>query len=152
MYGVQRMTIYVSRFSVRWLAGPLVGTSTGVFAGALAEVKHATDKRTPCGFHFVAVFEAARRDRPLRARLHWNNGTLAGPAMAPCLMSRSTGPKIHRDLPCPRRSGGYGGLPIVRAMARLFEWDEVACGPAGASFVAQWSMPASESGGRGDAE
>jgi len=38
------------------------------------------------------------------------------------------------------------------AMARLFGWDELACGPSGELFVAQWSMPASERSGRGDAD
>jgi hypothetical protein len=49
------------------------------------------------------------------------------------------------------RGDAYGGLAIVRAMARLFEWREVACGPAGAAgdrFIASWSMPASETGAR----
>jgi hypothetical protein len=45
---------------------------------------------------------------------------------------------------------GYGGLSIVRAMARLFEWRELACGPDGERFVARWSLPASEGGRRGD--
>jgi two-component sensor histidine kinase len=50
------------------------------------------------------------------------------------------------------RAEAYGGLSIVRAMARLFEWTERACGPAGETFVAAWSIPASESGARGDAD
>jgi two-component sensor histidine kinase len=54
--------------------------------------------------------------------------------------------------PAPAGTGdAYGGLSIVRAMARLFEWREIACGASGDRFVAQWSMPASESG-RGDAD
>lgn len=56
---------------------------------------------------------------------------------------------------CPVR-GGFGlfvgELAIVRAMARLFGWQELACGASGERFVAQWSMPASERGGRGDAD
>jgi hypothetical protein len=37
-------------------------------------------------------------------------------------------------------------------MARLFAWDEVACGPSGDRFIARWAIPASETGGRGDAD
>ena len=57
--------------------------------------------------------------------------------------------------PSPDLAGpgdAYGGLQILRAMARLFEWSEIACGPSGERFVAQWSMPASERGGRDDAD
>jgi PAS domain-containing protein len=153
----------------------------------------------------TSVFEAARRDRTLRARLHWDNGTLAGPGDGAVLdvaidwpddyvvtcpvrggfglfvgelvtnavrhgrpstrpRVRITCDRVRKELTLvvenaiepalvpARRDGGYGGLPIVRAMARLFEWEEVACGPSGDSFVAQWSIPASESGGRGDAD
>jgi hypothetical protein len=50
------------------------------------------------------------------------------------------------------QGGGYGGLSIVRAMARLFEWSELACGPAGDRFVARWSIPASERDAHGDAD
>ena len=53
----------------------------------------------------------------------------------------------------PARPGdAYGGLAIVRAMARLFGWDERACGPSGERFIAEWSLPASEGTGRGDAD
>jgi two-component sensor histidine kinase len=51
-----------------------------------------------------------------------------------------------------RPGDAYGGLSILRAMARLFEWREIACGPSGDRFIAQWSMPASEGRGRGDAD
>jgi two-component sensor histidine kinase len=55
--------------------------------------------------------------------------------------------------PAPARAGdAYGGLAIVRAMARLFGWAELACGPSGDRFVAQWALPASESSARGDAD
>jgi hypothetical protein len=37
-------------------------------------------------------------------------------------------------------------------MARLFEWQEIACGPSTDRFVAEWSMPASEGVARGDAD
>jgi hypothetical protein len=46
----------------------------------------------------------------------------------------------------------YSTTPIVRAMARLFAWTELACGPAGDRVVARWSIPASEAGARGDAD
>jgi hypothetical protein len=153
----------------------------------------------------TSVFEAARRDRGLRARLHWDNGTLAGPGdgatldvaidwpadyVVTCpvrggfglfvgeLVTNavrhgrpSTRPRVQ--IGCDRvrkeltllvdnaidpaaapagQGGGYGGLSIVRAMARLFEWSELACGPAGDRFVARWSIPASERDGRGDAD
>ena len=151
-----------------------------------------------------SVFEAARRDRALRARLHWDNGTLAGlghgavlevaidwpadyvvtcpvrggfglfvgelvtnavrhgrPATRPCV--RISCDRVRKELTLlventidPAAPAGpgdtYGGLQILRAMARLFEWTEIACGPAGERFVAQWSLPASERGGRDDAD
>jgi two-component sensor histidine kinase len=56
------------------------------------------------------------------------------------------------DSAAASRGDAYGGLAIIRAMARLFEWREIACGPAGDRFVAQWSMPASETGACGDAD
>ncbi len=151
------------------------------------------------------VFEAARRDRILRARLHWDNGTLAGsgdgdvleiaidwpadyvvtcpvrggfglfvgelvtnavrhgrPATRPRVQISCD--RVRKELtllventiePSPDPAGrgdAYGGLQIIRAMARLFEWTEIACGPSGERFVAQWSMPASERGGRDDAD
>lgn len=151
----------------------------------------------------ASVFEAARRDRTLRARLHWDNGTLAAgdgavldvaidwpadyvvtcpvrggfglfvgelvgnavrhgrPATRPrvqiaCDRVRKELTLLVENAIDPSRAAGrgdaYGGLPIVRAMARLFEWREIACGPAGERFVAQWSIPASEGGARGDAD
>jgi PAS domain-containing protein len=51
-----------------------------------------------------------------------------------------------------RAGDAYGGLAIVRAMARLCEWTELACGPAGDRFIAQWALPASERSGRDDAD
>lgn len=159
----------------------------------------------------LSVLEAARRDRALRARLHWDNGALAGIPEAPgtddgavldvaidwpagyvvtCPVRGGFGlfagelitnavrhgrpatrprvriscDRVRKELtllvdnalePSGRPAGdgdAYGGLAIVRAMARLFEWTEVACGPSGERFVAEWSMPASEGGGRGDAD
>jgi PAS domain-containing protein len=151
-----------------------------------------------------SVFEVARRDRGLRARLHWDNGALAGPGDGPVLdvaidwpaayvvtcpvrggfglfvgevvanavrhgrpatrpRVQITCDRVRKELvllvdnaiepsATPARADAYGGLAIVRAMARLFEWTEVACGPSGDRFVAQWSMPASEAGERGDAD
>lgn len=155
----------------------------------------------------ASVFGEARRDRALRARLHWDNGTLAGAADgeagdAPVLdiaidwpaeyvvtcpvrggfglfVGELVGNAVRHGRPAtrprveircdrvrkelhlaidnaidpasrPGRGDAYGGLAIVRAMARLFEWREAACGPAGDRFVAHWSMPASET--RGDAD
>jgi PAS domain-containing protein len=154
-----------------------------------------------------SVLEAARRDRSLRTRLHWDNGTLAGAGGGPVLEVLVDWPTEYvvtcpvrggfglflgelitnavrhgRSASCPRvqitcdrvrkeltllvdnaiderseiAGGGvadaYGGLSIVRAMARLFEWTELACGPSGDRFVARWSMPASEAGALGDAD
>lgn len=152
----------------------------------------------------ASVFDAGRRDRSLRARLHWDNGTLAGPGDVAVLDVAIDWPADY-VVTCPVRGGfglfigelitnairhgqpsttpqvrircdrvrkeltllvenaiepatpaadgdAYGGLGIVRAMARLFEWTEVACGPSGDRFVAQWSIPASERGERGDAD
>jgi len=152
-----------------------------------------------------SVFDAARRDRALRARLHWDNGTLSGPGDGDALdvelgwpadyvvtcpvrggfglfvgelvtnavrhgrpstrpRVRITCDRVRKELTLvvdnaieppghPRAAApgdGYGGLSIVRAMARLFEWRELACGPDGERFVARWSLPASEGGRRGD--
>ena len=164
-----------------------------------------------------AVFEAARRDRNLRARLHWDNGALAGPpspdgaaavagAVAGAVLDVAIDWPADYLVTCPVRGGfglfvgelitnairhgrpstrprvqircdrvrkeltlvidnaidpaaapvgegdAYGGLRIVRAMARLFEWQEVACGPAGDRFLTEWTIPASESAARGDAD
>ena len=163
------------------------------------------------------MFDRARRDRGLRARLHWDNGTLAGaaapepgsaadpaavngaaidvdldwpadyvvtcpvrggfglfvgelvsnairhgrPATRPSVQIRCD--RVRKQLvltvdnaispPAPARPGdACGGLAIVRAMARLFGWDERACSPSGERFVAEWSLPASEGSGRGDAD
>jgi hypothetical protein len=158
----------------------------------------------------ASVFDRARGDRGLRARLHWDNGALAG--TPPGAAAPEPVLDIDLDWPadyvvtCPVRGGfglfvgelvgnairhgrlatrprvqircdrvrkqlvltvdnaiapsvlparpgdAYGGLAIVRAMARLFGWDERACGPSGERFVAEWSLPASEGTGRGDAD
>jgi PAS domain-containing protein len=153
----------------------------------------------------TSVFEAARRDRSLRARLHWDNGTLSGTGDSAVLAvdldwpadyvvtcpvrggfglfvgelitnavrhgRPSTQPRVRIDCDRVRKEltlrienaiepsrlpagagDGYGGLSIVRAMARLFGWDEITCGAMGEVFVAAWSMPAIERGGRGEAD
>ena len=161
----------------------------------------------------AAVLDEARRDRSLRTRLHWDNGTLAGGAAGPGDPGATADPALDLaiDWPasfvvtCPVRGGfglfvgelvtnairhgrpatrprveiacdpvrkeltltvanaiepaaaaragdAYGGLAIVRAVARLCEWTELACGPSGDRFLAQWVLPASERSGRGDAD
>ena len=152
----------------------------------------------------ASVFEVARGDRGLRARLHWDNGTLSGSACASVLDVAIDWPTDY-VVTCPVRGGfglfvgelvtnavrhgrpatqprvqlrcdrvrkeltlridnamdpsrppgqgsTYGGLAILRAMARLFEWREIACGPSGDRFVAAWTLPACEGGGAGDAD
>jgi hypothetical protein len=153
------------------------------------------------------VFGEARRDRTLRQRLHWDNGTLAGAADATgddapvidvaidwpaeyvvtcpvrggfgLFVGELVGNAVRHGRPATRprveircdrvrkelmlvvdnaidagspagRGDAYGGLAIVRAMARLFEWRELACGrdASGDRFVASWAMPASETGAR----
>ncbi|HUR21165.1 MAG TPA: ATP-binding protein [Vicinamibacterales bacterium] len=153
------------------------------------------------------VFELARRDRDLRARLHWSNGVLSGSggqSLKPGVLG------VHIDWPsavvisCPVRGGfgvfigelltnairhgspgsvptldvafdrvrrdvqfrltnpadtgvgvpdgdPYGGLEMVRVMARLFGWTlTLARHPD--SFVASWSAPASDRGSSGQAD
>jgi hypothetical protein len=152
------------------------------------------------------VFELARRDRDLRARLHWSNGVLAGapePAPAPVMDvdiawpssvvigcpvrggfgvfagelltnairhgSPGTVPRLAVSFDRVRRemqfqlsntaaAGGgvpdgeaYGGLEIVRVMARLFGWS-LRLERHADSFVASWSAPASDRGSSGQAD
>lgn len=153
------------------------------------------------------VFELARRDRDLRARLHWSNGVLSGPQAesprrgvvdvqidwpSPVVIScpvrggfgvfvgelltnairhgspgtvprlEVTFDRVRRDvqfrLTNSAEAGGtvpggdpYGGLEIVRVMARLFGWTLVLERHAGA-FVAAWSAPASDRGASGQAD
>lgn len=156
------------------------------------------------------VFELARRDRDLRARLHWSNGVLsvAPPAVARSdSRDREPAVDVRIDWPssvvigCPVRGGfgvfigelltnairhgaagsvpeltvsfdrvrrdvqfrlsnaaepgegvpsgeAYGGLEIVRVMARLFGWPLVLERTAD-RFVASWSAPASDRGTTG---
>ncbi|HET9622606.1 MAG TPA: hypothetical protein VFP84_14640, partial [Kofleriaceae bacterium] len=154
----------------------------------------------------AAVLETARGDRALRARLHWDNGTLAGGATGDAVLAVELDWPADYVVTCPVRGGfglfvgelignavrhgrpasqprvriacdrvrkelslridnaidpaaaptgaadAYGGLAIVRAMARLFGWHELACGAAGDRFVAEWALPVSEQSGRGDAD
>ena len=54
----------------------------------------------------AAVFETARRDRALRARLHWDNGTLAGGGEGAVLDVEIDWPADY-VVTCPVR-GGFG--------------------------------------------
>jgi hypothetical protein len=150
------------------------------------------------------VFELARRDRDLRARLHWSNGVLSGSTTE---SSKRGVVDVHIDWPpsvvisCPVRGGfgvfigelltnairhgspgsvpslevtfdrvrrdvqfrltnaaeagggvargeAYGGLEMVRVMARLFGWT-LTLERHPDSFVASWSAPASDRGSSG---
>lgn len=152
----------------------------------------------------VEVFDLARRDRDLRARLHWSNGVLSAPAVT---AAHGAVVDVHIDWPasvvigCPVRGGfgvfagellvnairhgspgsvprldvvfdrvrrelqfcltnatgtdtgipeiqAYGGLDIVRVMARLFGWALTFDSHAGV-FVASWTAPASDRGAHG---
>jgi hypothetical protein len=154
------------------------------------------------------VFELARRDRDLRARLHWSNGVLS--VAGPDSQGREPAVNVHIDWPspvvisCPVRGGfgvfvgelltnairhgspgtvpelevtfdrvrrdvqfrlsnaveagegvptgeAYGGLEIVRVMARLFGWTLTLDRHAD-RFVAAWSAPASDRGSSGEAD
>ena len=153
------------------------------------------------------VFELARRDRDLRARLHWSNGVLSGAQTGPvgravvdvqiewpeavvigCPVrggfgvfvgelltnairhgSPGTVPRLDVTFDRVRRDvqfrltnsaeagddvpGGeaYGGLEMVRVMARLFGWT-LTLEWQGDSFVASWSAPASDRGSSGQAD
>jgi hypothetical protein len=152
----------------------------------------------------VEVFEMARRDRELRARLHWSNGVLSAAQPG----AGNTGVMdVRVDWPdavvigCPVRGGfgvfvgelltnairhgspgsvpvldvtfdrvrrdvqfrlvnavadghgasqgeAYGGLEIVRVMARLFGWTLTLERRPG-RFMASWSAPASDRGTSG---
>jgi hypothetical protein len=152
----------------------------------------------------TSILEAARRDRSLRSRLHWDNGTLAGggddavldveidwPAayVVTCPVSggfglfvgelitnavrhgrpasqprvRITCDRVRRELTFvvenavsssePAGQGSaYGGLAIVRVLARLSHWREIACDRSNDGFIAQWSMPVSEGRASHDAD
>jgi PAS domain-containing protein len=159
---------------------------------------------------FESVCTRVARDRELRARLHWGNGTLALPAPDGRVLDVSvewpepwaftcpvhggfglfigevltnavrhgrpgttprlvvTADRVRQELlfrcensapaeaaPVTPRGDTYGGLAILQALARLFEWRDLTFGrepePDGASqFVVQWRIPASERGGIAD--
>ena len=44
--------------------------------------------------------------------------------------------------PTEPRSESYGGLSIVRAMARLFGWSDLVCRADNGRFVVSWRVPA----------
>jgi hypothetical protein len=52
----------------------------------------------------------------------------------------------------PIRGDAYGGLSILRALARLFEWHDLTFTRAKGKFVAEWRVPASVRGKAGQAE
>jgi hypothetical protein len=43
----------------------------------------------------------------------------------------------------------YGGLAILRAMARLFDWPDLTFQPAGDRFIVRWRVPVSDRGSAG---
>jgi len=153
------------------------------------------------------VFDLARRDRDLRARLHWSNGVLSGSQTE---SRRSPVLDVQIEWPaavvisCPVRGGfgvfvgelltnairhgspgtvpklevafdrvrrdvqfrltnlaapgegvpagePFGGLEIVRVMARLFGWT-LTLERHTDHFVAAWSAPASDRGSTGQAD
>lgn len=138
------------------------------------------------------VLAVIGRDRELRSRLHWDNGTLASPdrvldvsidwpadvqitspvrggfglflselvANAVRHGDPGTTPRllivcdrVRGELQCrienmasrsgfgPDRIDAYGGLAIVTAMARLFEWRELTFAREQQLFVASWVVP-----------
>jgi hypothetical protein len=153
------------------------------------------------------VFELARRDRDLRARLHWSNGVLSeippgsprhavldvridwpaavviscsvrggfgvfvGELLTNAIRHGSPGtvPRLEVTFDRVRRDvqfrltnsaaagegvpGGeaFGGLEIVRVMARLFGWT-LTLERQSDRFVAAWSAPASDRGSSGQAD
>ena len=41
------------------------------------------------------------------------------------------------------RADAYGGVAMLRAMSRLFEWPNLSFTPSGTVFTASWTMPIS---------
>jgi PAS domain-containing protein len=149
---------------------------------------------------FDRILRHVRDDRELRARLHWNNGTLAAPAPDGAVLEVAVDWPVAFEFTCPIRGGfgwflgevvanavrhgvpgtiprltvtcdrirrelafqvqnvtrhpagrpaqgeTYGGLSIMRALARLFEWRDLAFERRGDEFVASWRVPVSERG------
>ncbi len=48
-----------------------------------------------------------------------------------------------REAHAPTVGDAYGGLSILRALARLFEWRDLTFTSTGATFVVEWRVPAS---------
>jgi len=46
----------------------------------------------------------------------------------------------------------YGGLSILRALARLFDWRELSFTADGGRFIAEWRVPVSVRGPAGKAD
>ena len=143
---------------------------------------------------FQSVLALAGRERDLRQRLHWNNGTLSVPASRPldvvidwpadvvvtCPVAGGFGlflnelivnavrhgtpgtvpaiaityDRVRNEVACDIRNATpaaapdlehvdpYGGVSIVRAMARLFEWHNLAFRTTAAGeFVVSWTRP-----------
>jgi len=148
---------------------------------------------------FTRIFRYVRHDAGLRARLHWDNGTLSAAAPDDRVLD------VHVDWPagfaftCPVRGGvgwflgevltnavrhglpgtvprvtitgdrvrkelafrvenaigdvspvvredSYGGMSMLKALARLFEWDGLSFELTGGRFVASWRVSASQMG------
>jgi hypothetical protein len=151
----------------------------------------------------LGIFEFVRQDRELRARLHWDNGTLAGSTTGPVVDvivdwpetfivttpvrggfgfflgevltnavrhgRAGTTPRcgisadrvrseieieVRNDVGSTPLSAGepYGGVRILHAMARLFEWRDLVLMREDGQFVARWRMPASIRSAPGDAD
>ena len=155
---------------------------------------------------FDRILRHVRDDRELRARLHWNNGTLAAPALDEAVLDVSVDWPPAFEFTCPVRGGfgwflgevianavrhgqagtvphlevtcdrvrreltfrvqnvsrhpagrspegeTYGGLSILRALARLFEWRDLSFEQAGDEFLVSWRVPVSERGAAGQAD
>jgi hypothetical protein len=52
----------------------------------------------------------------------------------------------------PPQGDAYGGLSILRALARLFEWRDLTFARSAGRFVAEWRVPASVKGPAGQAD
>jgi hypothetical protein len=144
------------------------------------------------------VLALIARDRDLRLRLHWDNGTLSSPQtrvldvscewpddvdvtcpvrggfglflselVANAVRHGAPGTTPRLSIVCDRvrgellcrvennvhdasgsdRGDSYGGLAMVTAMARLFEWRDLSLRRDGGTFIAAWSMPFSTRAG-----
>jgi hypothetical protein len=151
----------------------------------------------------VGVFEYVRGDRELRARLHWDNGSLSGEAAGPAVAvsmdwpdallvttpvrggfgffvgevlanavrhgrpgttptCRIAADRVRGEIGVEvrnaagadvRRTGEpYGGIRMLEAMARLFDWRDLTFADEDGQFVVAWRMPASVRGAEGEAD